>query len=607
MKTVTFKIITYLIILIIFLLIGLNISLNGFYYFPFLDGTFIYFSCFISLLVLTQFLFFNNFLFLKKHKIFSCILYILLLILPIIITLFPSNTNYLKWDDSNIFLNFYNFLSVPFFYPNFNVRITLIIVCTIPFLTLLIPIYFLFTEKTPKGTFFYILESLYKRIYHYIFIILFGIVMSQVPSLYMYPRKIQYLLLSFLVIYLIYFGIKMVISILTVKKINKDNNSNKNLFVVLTLENSFFNLGLSNEFKGFNKLSNNILNNLVIENKSFNIVSYTAIRLNLIDINSYKNIYYLINLNSYSLSFLDKYSKVYLLKKINDISKNYKFKIIAKSNTKFAKEIQKTYKFHFKNKLELKVLKEVVNDNDNIILKEKVDNLLKEVKDIIPNKYIIFGLKQIENSLNQIENFYTILKLFEYCLHYRALKNIVEKDLTNMSEVAKEELKIPTLGTWINYQKIKNAKNKKYDNPEIIEAFNHIDDLFKEERKFKDKTVCFYQDICTYLIKVRNNILVHGVLTYDVSTYLVDDLFTLTKEIITSFLSLNITIKEHDLIQGLFNTSFKALEEKKNDSYLYSYGALENKDLLLEYLDYKNGNILVKSRDNKIKIDEVRK
>ena len=228
MKKISFKIIIYLVILILFLLIGLNISSNGFYFLPFESGLFIYFALLISLIVSIQILLFDNFSFLKNHKLLGIILYIFLLTFPIIITMFPSNTNYLTHKDSNIFINFYNFISLPYYYSNFNLKKAIITVSIIPFITLLIP--FLFDNKNLKGNISYIIESIYKRIHRYNFLILFSIIIFQVPNLYIYPRRIKYLLLSLLVIYLIYFLIKITISLLSIKKINKDNNSNKNLF-----------------------------------------------------------------------------------------------------------------------------------------------------------------------------------------------------------------------------------------------------------------------------------------------------------------------------------------------------------------------------------------
>ena len=171
---------------------------------------------------------------------------------------------------------------------------------------------------------------------------------------------------------------------------------------------------------------------------------------------------------------------------------------------------------------------------------------------------------------------------------------------------SKENLRIPTLGIWINYQIGKNENNNKYNNPNIIKSLNHIDDILNENHKFDNKTSCYYLDVCSYLLRIRNNILVHGILTYEVSKSLVNDLFNLMEIVVREFINLNISISEDDLIQGLFSKDFQALEKGEKDFYLYSYGIeKENKDLLLEYLDYKNGNILVKSKDNKIKIDEV--
>ena len=621
MKNILYKIIKGVILLGIALSIGLLLSQKKLPFYvigiPAYSKYYLYFGFFYAIICYIPFAFLDNYcLFLHKKKKFLSYIASTIILLTIIVFSFfiitkDANINWATVNDANWFNNFLYFMEYIKFlpYPPFEYW------AFIPY-TFLFTIYEYFIHNTKdvllKTDFDYVNEVIFKKVCKHSFFLTFTIFMLFSPNLYYYIRRLQYILLVILIFYIAISIIKIIVSLNAIKRVNQQNVHNKNLFVVVTLENCCFNLCSSNlsEFNKFNKLSNNIFNNLIIENKGFNIVSYNAIRHSLIDINSYQKVYYIFLLQNTSLMFLSKNGKDALFSKIEEVDKSgYKFKIISPHGfTKTAKELEKKYKSQYKNRLDIStIFKEIIEDEENIELSRKASELLKDVNDRKPNRYIKYALKQIINSHNPLENFYTILKIAEYVIHYRALRNIVDKeDISSSPDSLKRNLSNPTLGVWINYQKLKEEKRvKKYDSPEIVKAFNHIDDIFKMPRKFEGKSVVNYKDICDYIVNVRNNILVHGILTYEVSVNLVNDLFILTENIVRPFLELNISISEHDLIQGLFTENIRALEDEEEEFYLYSFGIERaNKDLLLEYLNYKNGNLMVKAKDNKIKIDE---
>ena len=617
MKSGIYKLGKWILLVIGTLLFGFIIANKWFWHVPLYSGLFLYFTFLLAIIFLGKYYLFDKIIENKRGIFINFVLLIGIGVIfsGIVSVLYKSfsNNDVINWalyTNNSWIKDWRNFLFMPYNLKTFSLNNYLAYGIIIDAIMICLIILFKYGEFKAKYV-DYSLEVILKSFRSNILGILFGTLLMAVPKLYEYPRSLQYLFKVIFLLYLGYLIILLLVTYLDLKKRSKSNLNNKDLYVILNDNNFFRDKGFTkkSDFKGFEGLGKKLFNKLIIENKNFDIVTYTGVRLGLIKEEEYLNVYYLIMLDNFKLRFMDKKSMQELFDKIDDINKKgIKFKIIASKNlAKPMQKIKDKYSFCYKDKLNVPyILKEVKEDQENVKLKNRAQELKNKIGEERQYRYLIYSLDKIINSYNPIENFYTILKMTEYVLHYRALKNIILKgNLDEVSENLKESLKTPTLGTWIGYQSNKEDKNKKYNNPELIKAFNHIDDVLKRPRKFEGKSTCFYQDICTYLLKIRNNILVHGVITYEVSLDLVEDLFTLGENIILAFLELNITILENELIEGLFKKDFQAIEEKEKMFYLYSYGEEKGKnDLFLEYLNYANGQVLVSSQHNKIKIDE---
>ncbi len=618
MKDYIHKLVKWLLFLGVTLLFGFIISNKWIWKIPVRSGLYLYFTFLLAVVLLLKYYLYDKIIENKRGTIVNFILLIgicavFYLGLDKIYNSFTGEgvTNWIYYETNSYMESFHNFLYLPYKLSGFslNYYLSFNLLMDIVYLSLIL-IYKNYENKNKYIN--YMLEIVLKKFRGNIFLIIWGVLILAVPKLYKYPRILQDIFITSLLIYICYIIISLIVTYLSLKKKEKEDLSNKDLFIIINQNNAFKNQGFSHlsDFKGFINYRKNIVNKLFLESKDFDIASFTGIRWNLIDKSKYRNIYYLIILDGFRLRLMNKETLKELLKIIDNINKEgFKFKIVVKGRTsKISMELKRKYQFCYKEKLNVPyIFREVREDVQNIKLKSRAQELNNKISNKKQYDYLKYSLNKIINSYNPIENFYTILKMAEYVLHYRALKNIaLKEDLTNASDNLKEGLKAPTFGIWISYQNGKEDKNKKYNDPEIIKAFNHIDDILKRPRKFEDKSVCYYQDICTYLLRLRNNILIHGVITYDVSVELVEDLFTLCENIVLAFLELNITIEDNELIEGLFkNDSIKALEEEKNKYYLYSYGEEKDKnDLFLEYLNYDNGQVMVKTFDNKIKIDE---
>ena len=105
----------------------------------------------------------------------------------------------------------------------------------------------------------------------------------------------------------------------------------------------------------------------------------------------------------------------------------------------------------------------------------------------------------------------------------------------------------------------------------------------------------FKKDLCQTIIDVRNNLLGHGVITYDVSERIVKYLFVITKEFIRIFENVSVTIEEDEKIKNIFSDDIKATWKEDKLTYLYSKMNRvddENKkgsQNVAEYLNYETG------------------
>ena len=177
-------------------------------------------------------------------------------------------------------------------------------------------------------------------------------------------------------------------------------------------------------------------------------------------------------------------------------------------------------------------------------------------------------------------------------MHYMGLKDIIN----NPQEIIDRKIKVKDggLAAWrdsISYDKAYN-KNSKED-AEIINSIIKLRTIleFKADYK-KDYTFEFKKDLCTTIINIRNNLLGHGVITYDVSERIVKLLFVIAKEFLKVFESVDVTIEEDEKIKKIFGEEINAIYKKNKFVYLYSKMNTNGKNrpqYIPEYLNYETG------------------
>ena len=382
---------------------------------------------------------------------------------------------------------------------------------------------------------------------------------------------------------------------------NKQKYGKENLVIVAYTDCTKFSfngdfINLLHKFSKFDE--KNIGKDLLIDAKKYNFISYDAIRYKLINANQYKNVGYSIFLKFNFDAFLyANYSFEKEGKSINEITNgNNKFIVFPKHYWYYEKSniniLNKKYIFRYRNKFDIKPIIEVLNLNeDDINIKHQISdelNKINEVGEKSKNIYITYSLNKILNSFNYIEYFYSLLKICEYIMHYMALKNIIN----NPQEIIDKKIKIKTgtLAVWrdsINYDKV-YTKDSKSD-IKIVDSMIKLRTILNFKTNYDDNYIFeFKKDVCKIIIDIRNNLLGHGVITYDVSERIVKYLLTITKEFITIFESLDVTIEEDEKIKNIFVNDIYAICKEGEYTYLYNQTNPKDEEAK-EYLNYETG------------------
>lgn len=498
----------------------------------------------------------------------------------------------------------------------------------------------------------YILERLTKDIYKYKALIIFYLYLLTLPSKYLTVYNLKLIGAGIIFLAVMGFTVKNYLSLKKCSKKNKEKYGKENLIIVMSSNNYkfFFTEDIINPLHKFNKFdTKSIGKSLLVDGKKYTFVSNDAIRYKLINPEEYQNVAYVI---FYKLSFKTYFGNLYseeegMGKEIKNIRKETnKFIIFSNFETWIVSseinKIKQKYIFRFRSKFDLKAILDIVHLKENdVLIKEKamkeqnyiydkeLDNylektqrinkedsefekakqkikLIEEIDDIDnkkiteeeviepKNKYIKFSLKNIIDSFNYTEYFYSLLKICEYVMHYMALKNII----SNPKEILDKKIKIEkgTLSVWrdcLEYDKIYEQDIEEDNN--LITAIKEIREILELENNYRDDyKFTFKKDVCNSVINIRNKLLGHGVITYDLSEQIVINLFTITSEFIKVFETVEVTIEEDEIIKDIFNKDFKAIYNDNKQIFLYNMANIEKeKDnkytIYPEYLNYETG------------------
>ena len=493
-----------------------------------------------------------------------------------------------------------------------------------------------YATATKYGVIGYILDRLVKNIFKYKLLIIFFIFLLTISSRFLIVYYVKLVGISVLALAAICFIIKNYLSIKKCIDKNSQKYGKENLAIVISQDSedfSFVGDFVNPLYKFYKYNTSSIGKSLIVDAKDYVFVSYDAIRYKLINTNEYKIKSYIIFLKLDFHSFMYENLQIKSFQEQIDqiIGDCDKFIIFPKYSWYYEKnqveKLKGKYIFRYKNKFELKAIIDVLNLNeDDIKLKEEVldevvyiyqkeisDNLEKlkenvdlqnmhELKNNLINKidnldeekikqnkniYIKYSLNTILKSFNYIEYFYSLLKICEYIIHYIGLKNVIN----NPQEILDRKIKVKDggLAAWrdsISYDKSYD-KNLKED-AEIINSVIELRTILEFNVEYKDNYT-FKKDLCKTIIDIRNNLLGHGVITYDVSERIVKYLFIITKEFIKIFESIDVTIEEDEKIKKIFGEDIKAIYKENKFVYLYSKMNKSKSKDFPEYLNYETG------------------
>ena len=464
---------------------------------------------------------------------------------------------------------------------------------------------------TKFGIIGYLTERLIKDIFRYKLFIIFYIYILTISSKYLIVYYVKIVGISIIALSLLCFTIRNFLSIQKCIKKNKQKYGKENLVLVYSSMNYKFSFieDLRNPLHKFHKYnSSSIGKSLLVDANNYIFASYDAIRYNLINMKQYSSITHAIFFRYNYKDIMDGTIDLKLNSEIEKILEgNNKFIIFSNCNVIFENQYTKTmkqnYLSRYRDKFDLKPIVDIshLKDDDLIIKKNALAELdyikQKEIDEhqISQNKniYIKYSLNSIIDSFSYIEYFYSLLKISEYIMHYMALKNIIN----NPEEIMNKKIKVSegTLSTWRNsldYDKEYNKENK--EELEIIKSIVQLRTIL-EFKTNHSENYTFKKDLCQTIIDVRNNLLGHGVITYDVSERIVKYLFVITKEFIRIFENINVTIEEDEKIKNIFSEDIKATWKEDKLTYLYSKMNRvddENKkgsQNVAEYLNYETG------------------
>ncbi len=458
----------------------------------------------------------------------------------------------------------------------------------------------------------YLLEQIVRFYCKYNFPIIFTINLLMIPKKYVVAEKwVNFGIIFFIVSQLI-LALRIIRSLSACFERDKSKIGKDKLIIVLTMHNYKF--SFRNDFKKcVSKVCNihtkDIFNDLAIYSKDYTMVSYEAIRNNLIDINKYKNISYFIVLKE---GWLNRYTEGFRWKefynKVEQISeKTENYVIYSRINNirhiKLAKEIKDRheYKMVINPSIE-KLITTFEQNKRDIELKTKVRRILNYIEEKdkgydIRNKYIKYELKGIIDSFNYKQYFYSISKLSEYIIHYMALRSL----LRNKNNIAKEEIAKGNLEQWIDC--ISYDKEYSIKEEEIIvgvaskeEVYNSIMNIYtalnKKRQPNNSRKYSFKLDICGIFKTVNETINLSKEKSDDIIFNIVYDLLNIAFLLIYEFEELNIPIEEGEKIKDVFSRPTDAIIIEHNKLYLFTEsntGIRTNEELNKEYFNYETG------------------
>lgn len=443
----------------------------------------------------------------------------------------------------------------------------------------------------------YLLEKTIKKYYKYYYFIIFVISILLISKEYKYPREISYILEAVIVIGLIGY---LYLYIISKKNLNKNTNKER-LIVLYTIDNFEFNFinQFSKELMEFSSYKQEKqINILESKAKDFTATTQDLIRNHLIDIKQYKNVTYYIKLSASKVENLSEETLDKLKENIAELQKNKENFIIVgieDKESEFLKYLKNEYKQDYKaNMVTKEVIEQILEIEEDEKLNKKIRQLLEKYKKVekTPEKEFIIKTLENINTSDATRSFYDLLKICEYVIHYRALQFIIK----NSKEVKKEDITKTSLGKWNKYQ---DQDSETIKNVELEKALKDI----KEKLELSDTIGMNYQKICSILVSLRNKLMAHGSITYEISKKIVYDFAVMTEVFIDKFINESDFIEENQEIKNIFEENKKAIIKKDNLIYLYNYSKQTKSGSMYEYLNYDTGRIIKENNNYILKLN----
>lgn len=443
----------------------------------------------------------------------------------------------------------------------------------------------------------YLLEKVIKKYFQYNYFITVIISIMSISKEYRYPREISYISEAIILIGLIVY---MILYLISRKYLGKNANKDK-LIVLLTKENFEFNF--INQFpKGLYEFSSykkdRKINILESKAEEFTVITEDLVRNNLVNLKEYTNVTYYIKLYASKVENLSEETVNNFKKKIEELQKKKQSFIIVgieNQRSELLEYLKDKYKQDYKSNMVTKdVVDLILEMKKDEKLNNKIKQLLEKYKDIEKNQEKDFVLKTLENmnTSDATRSFYDLMKICEYIIQYRALQYIVE----NPQEVSKKTLTSTSLGKWNRYQ---NQDKTVIKDVELEKALKDI----KEKLELDNKIGLNYYYVCEIINSLRNKLMAHGSITYEISRKIVYDIAVITDVLINKFMQQKEFLEETDEIKNILKENKKAIIKKDNLVYLYNF-AKELKDYsVYEYINYDTGKIIRENNNYVIKLN----
>lgn len=537
-------------------------------------------------------------------------------------------TNYMELKENGAILKFMlDFLLLPIHYPSINIE--KMILCEMIFSAIFVWLYYIRTRKS-KRIKEYVIERALKIFYALNYLIVYVIFLFTMPDKYLSIKYAKATIIGVIIIFTLIIAIRMYLSIRNCKRLNKKVQEIDNIILVVTSRNYRFTLKMNyrNPLRFFNKYNiEGLGKELVIKGKRCVYASYDVDRLNLLDLSRFKNVGYLIILDAYSGEDETRRSGSYIrfVDYISEITNHFMIYyppiLDTIKNTEISSWAYDRYIYAYTTKLDTKEVSQIINITEKAkILKSNCKKVLEGIKlGQDKNTYIRYGLRKIINSFNYTECFYTLLKICEYIIHYSALIYIIN----NPHKAKNKDIRSGVISAWRecidfidetytneNSKRLSNRTDLKIEESDVIKSFNKVKKIFSNDKdNYKNVTSCsLKEDICGIIAQIRNKLVAHGVITYEIAEDLVLDLFNFAFVLIRKFKEIPLSIREDEKIKYIFKKDISAVYRIDNRLFLYSStetGYKDNKlvDLYKECVNYETGRRKVIDQKIQIKTD----